>query len=79
MDSNTTKVNAAQLAEFLHNSSVYLGDHKAEIDALNVFPVPDGDTGINMSLTVSSADKKISANSIAAGVGKVAGDLPWAL
>lgn len=74
MDSNTTKVNAAQLAEFLHNSSVYLGDHKAEIDALNVFPVPDGDTGINMSLTVSSADKKISANSIAAGVGKVAGD-----
>lgn len=74
MDSNKTKVNAAQLAEFLHNSSIYLGNHKAEIDALNVFPVPDGDTGINMSLTVNSADKKISPSSIEAGVGKVAGD-----
>ena len=74
MDANSTKVNAAQLANFLHSSSVYLGEHKSEIDALNVFPVPDGDTGINMSLTVSSADKKISADSIEAGVGKVASD-----
>ncbi|MFZ5591063.1 MAG: DAK2 domain-containing protein, partial [Bacillota bacterium] len=29
-----------------------LGRHKAEIDALNVFPVPDGDTGTNMYLTL---------------------------
>ena len=33
--------------------------HKAEVDALNVFPVPDGDTGTNMSLTLASAVKEI--------------------
>lgn len=32
-----------------------LGEHRAEIDALNVFPVPDGDTGTNMFLTAESA------------------------
>lgn len=29
-----------------------------DIDALNVFPVPDGDTGTNMNLTMSSGAKK---------------------
>lgn len=29
-----------------------------EVDALNVFPVPDGDTGTNMNLTISSGAKK---------------------
>ncbi len=32
-----------------------LGETREEIDALNVYPVPDGDTGTNMYLTVSSA------------------------
>ena len=31
-----------------------LTNHSAEVDSLNVFPVPDGDTGTNMSLTFSS-------------------------
>src|SRR4051812_37420639 len=29
--------------------------HQAEIDALNVYPVPDGDTGTNLVLTMSAA------------------------
>ncbi|URN02040.1 hypothetical protein LUW74_00685 [Actinomadura madurae] len=32
-----------------------LGRTRAEIDALNVFPVPDGDTGTNLHLTVVAA------------------------
>ena len=32
-----------------------LGDHREEIDALNVYPVPDGDTGTNLYLTVGAA------------------------
>ncbi len=32
-----------------------LGDARSEIDALNVFPVPDGDTGTNLYLTMESA------------------------
>ena len=35
--------------------------NKAKVDALNVFPVPDGDTGTNMSLTMMSAVKEISS------------------
>ena len=31
-----------------------------EVDALNVFPVPDGDTGTNMNLTISSGAKEIA-------------------
>jgi DAK2 domain fusion protein YloV len=34
---------------------------KSAIDALNVFPVPDGDTGTNMALTLSSAVREMSA------------------
>ncbi len=37
----------------------YLDKNKEEVDALNVFPVPDGDTGTNMSLTMKSAIKQI--------------------
>ncbi len=36
-------------------SEKYLSERKKEVDSLNVFPVPDGDTGTNMSLTLSSA------------------------
>ena len=32
-----------------------LEQNRAKVDALNVFPVPDGDTGTNMSLTMQSA------------------------
>lgn len=77
MESNTTLVNAALLAKFLQGGSEYLGAHKEEINALNVFPVPDGDTGINMYLTVSSAASKISEESLTDGVGKVAGDFAF--
>ena len=36
-----------------------LEDNKEEVNALNVFPVPDGDTGTNMSLTMKSAVNQI--------------------
>lgn len=35
--------------------------NKSQVDALNVFPVPDGDTGTNMSLTMMSAVKEINS------------------
>ena len=38
-----------------------LEKNRAKVDALNVFPVPDGDTGTNMSLTMQSAVKELSA------------------
>ena len=34
-------------------------NHKKDVDALNVFPVPDGDTGTNMSMTIGSAAREL--------------------
>ena len=39
-----------------------LGAARAEIDALNVYPVPDGDTGTNLFLTVESAVEELLAD-----------------
>ncbi|MDR2736438.1 MAG: DAK2 domain-containing protein [Gracilibacteraceae bacterium] len=53
----------------------YLDARKKEVDALNIFPVPDGDTGINMSMTIGSADKyaqKVEGGSIADVAGAAA-------
>jgi len=45
----------------MFNQGTYaLNQNRALVDALNVFPVPDGDTGTNMSLTMQSAVKNIT-------------------
>ena len=36
-------------------------NNKTAVDELNVFPVPDGDTGTNMSMTIGAAKKELSA------------------
>ena len=35
-------------------------NHKQEVDELNVFPVPDGDTGTNMSMTINAAARELA-------------------
>ena len=40
-----------------------LEQHRAEIDDINVFPVPDGDTGTNLALTMTAADEGLRAAS----------------
>ncbi len=48
-------IDAAMLSNmFIHGTS-HLEQNKSVVDALNVFPVPDGDTGTNMSLTMKNA------------------------
>jgi len=44
----------------LQAAEVLLEEHKDELNALNVFPVPDGDTGTNMLLTIQGAVKKVA-------------------
>lgn len=44
-----------------------LGEHRARIDALNVFPVPDGDTGTNLFLTMDGALEMLRAHLDAGG------------
>ncbi len=43
------------------NGAKLIDVNKEHVDALNVFPVPDGDTGTNMSLTMLSAAKEVAA------------------
>ena len=42
--------------------AAWLEEHREAINALNVFPVPDGDTGSNMSATMQAAIKSIAAS-----------------
>ena len=48
-------INGATFAKMVTNASKLLDINRDKIDSLNVFPVPDGDTGTNMALTLKSA------------------------
>lgn len=59
------------LKRLLNAGLVWLEQHTAVINSLNVFPVPDGDTGTNMYLTLQAACQEI-ANSPERQVGVIA-------
>ncbi|OCA83977.1 hypothetical protein A8F95_12895 [Bacillus wudalianchiensis] len=54
--------------------AAHLSAHADMVDALNVFPVPDGDTGTNMNLSMTSGAKEVQQN-ISAHFGKTAAAL----
>lgn len=53
-------INAAVLAKMFLNGAKNLEAKKEWINELNVFPVPDGDTGTNMTMTIMSAATEVS-------------------
>ncbi|MBR1987610.1 MAG: DAK2 domain-containing protein [Clostridia bacterium] len=54
-------INGSTLRKMFEGAFSLVEENKKVIDALNVFPVPDGDTGTNMSLTLKSAASEMSA------------------
>lgn len=54
-------INAVTFVKMFLNGAKALESKKEWINELNVFPVPDGDTGTNMTMTVMSAAKEVSA------------------
>ena len=48
-------INGREFREMLATATSWLEKSVSDIDALNVFPVPDGDTGTNMLLTMRSS------------------------
>lgn len=54
-------INGATFAKMVKSAAKLLEVNRELIDSLNVFPVPDGDTGTNMSLTMQSAIKELNA------------------
>lgn len=56
----TTSIDAGMVKEIFLAGAANLEAKKEWINDLNVFPVPDGDTGTNMTLTIMSASKEVS-------------------
>lgn len=56
---NMKSINGGMLRDLFLGGAANLEKHKAYIDSLNVFPVPDGDTGTNMSMTMQGAVKEL--------------------
>ena len=67
-------INGSQLRDAYISAANHIVARRQEVDALNVFPVPDGDTGTNMSMTISAAvpELKLMENPTVAEVAKTA-------
>jgi uncharacterized protein len=63
-----------RFAEMVFQGAAHLSNNAKAVDALNVFPVPDGDTGTNMNLSMTSGAKEVR-NNLSDHIGKVAGAL----
>ena len=57
----TRQVTGELFKKMVINAAAAIENNKQEINELNVFPVPDGDTGTNMSLTIGAAEKELTA------------------
>ena len=53
-------INSIEFRKMVASGAKLLEANRAKVDALNVFPVPDGDTGTNMSLTIQSAVREMN-------------------
>lgn len=58
------KIDGVLLRDMIIAGTTMLQNNREKVDALNVFPVPDGDTGTNMTLTIQSATKEINSKEL---------------
>ena len=65
------QINGIIFKQMVINGANNLANHSKYVDQLNVFPVPDGDTGTNMSMTMTAGAKELVALD-EASIGKVA-------
>lgn len=54
---STRRINGILLEKMIENGLAFLQQHEGEVNRLNVFPVPDGDTGTNMALTLGNGTR----------------------
>jgi len=71
---NNPPIDGSQYRDLMNAGLTWLRTNQESVNALNVFPVPDGDTGTNMVLTLQAAYDEIS-NSSENNVGVLAGKL----
>ena len=68
-------ISGDMLRNAIISAAITIGNRKREVDELNVYPVPDGDTGTNMSMTIGNSVaelKRLDKNTTAAEVAKAA-------
>ncbi|MFE4426583.1 DAK2 domain-containing protein [Peribacillus butanolivorans] len=65
-----TSLDGMRFAEMIIQGANHLAANAQMVDALNVFPVPDGDTGTNMNLSMTSGAKEVQ-NNVQEHIGKV--------
>ena len=53
-------INGSDFRRMLISAAASIEIHKQQLNELNVFPVPDGDTGTNMTMTIMSAAKAVA-------------------
>ena len=58
-DQEITQLNAAEFKQMLVIATKKLKEAEEEVNDLNIYPVPDGDTGSNMYLTLSNAVEEV--------------------
>ena len=71
-------ITGSMLRDAVVSASHHINNHRGDVAALNVFPVPDGDTGTNMSMTIGAAAREVSRMENA-GAGEVAAAVASAL
>ena len=52
-------INGAMFRDAVISAAITINNRKREVDELNVYPVPDGDTGTNMSMTIGNAVEEL--------------------
>lgn len=68
-----TYISGKILRDAIISGANNMQNHRSDVDELNVFPVPDGDTGTNMSMTISAAAKELKTLDNDISVEKAAG------
>ena len=68
-----TSITGRMYADCIKSGAASLKKHKTTVNDLNVFPIPDGDTGDNMYMTINSGAHSVSDETT--GIGRVASDI----
>lgn len=63
-------INGTELRDAIISGANNIAKHKTSVDELNIFPVPDGDTGTNMSMTMGAAARDLE--NAQGGIGEIA-------
>ena len=70
---NTELIDGELFARMLSGGAAVLSAHASELNAMNVFPVSDGDTGTNMTKTMEGGLSSVGSGTVCESIGEVSG------